>query len=157
MRTTGRNTLGQESSTFHPPIGKDGFLATNSLLSFMVLIHRAYAADAGREISLPSKLPEPRTTGTLLAPSPTTYSILYAGWATPAAMDIESKLVEGGLADAHYADLRNFAHGRHHWLARRGEKTTVVALVTPEWSELVDKTLAILPPGTRIVRRGVVQ
>ena len=60
-------------------------------------------------------------------------------------MDIESKLVEGGLADVHYADLRNFAHGRHHWLARRGEKTTVVALVTPEWSELVNKTLAFLP------------
>ena len=137
---------------FRPPIGKDGFLATNSLLSFMVLIHRAYAAAAGREVTLPSKLPEPQRTGTPLVPSPTTYSILYAGWATAAAMDIESKLVEGGLADVHYADLRNFAHGRHHWLARRGEKTTVVALVTPEWSELVDKTLSILPPGTSIVR-----
>lgn len=137
---------------FHPPIGKDGFLATNSLVSFMVLIHRAYAAAADREISLPTKLPAPRTTGTLLALSPTTYSILYAGWATPAAMDIESKLVEGGLADVHYADLRNFAHGRHHWLARRGQNTTVVALVTPEWCELVDKTLAVLPPSTRIVR-----
>ena len=137
---------------FHPPIGKDGFLATNSLLSFMVLIHRAYAAAAGRETTLPSRLPEPWTNGTQLAPTPTTYSILYAGWATPAAMDIESKLVEGGLADVHYADLRNFAHGRHHWLARRGEKTTVLALVTPEWAELADKTLAVLPPRTRIVR-----
>ena len=137
---------------FHPPIRRDGFLATNSLLAFMVLIHRAYAAAAGRAITLPSRLPELQRSGTPLAPSPTTYSILYAGWATAAAMDLESKLVEGGLADVHYADLRNFAHGRHHWLARRGEETTVVALVTPEWSELADKTLAILPPDTRIVR-----
>ena len=48
-----------QSRQLHPPIGKDGFLATNSLLSFMVLIHRAYAAAAGREITLPSRLPEP--------------------------------------------------------------------------------------------------
>ncbi len=137
---------------FRPPIGKDGFLATNSLLSFMVLIHRAYAAAAGREVFLPSRLPKPQRIGPPLVPSPTTYSILYAGWAAAAAMDLESKLVEGGLADVHYADLRNFAHGRHHWLARRGETTTVVALVTPEWSELADKTLAVLPPNTRTVR-----
>ena len=137
---------------FRPPVRRDGFLATNSLLSFMVLLHRAYAAAADRELNLPPRLPEPRMTGTLVEPFPTTYSILYAGWAAAAAMDLESKLVEGGLADVHYADLRNFAHGRHHWLARRGERTTVVALVTPEWSDLVNKTLAVLPPGTRIIR-----
>ena len=137
---------------FQPPIGRDGFLATNSLLSFMVLIQRGYAAAAGREINLPPTLPAPQTTGTPLEPSPTTYSILYAGWATAAAMDLESKLVEGGLADVHYADLRNFAHGRHHWLARQGERTTVVALATPEWSGLVNKTLDVLPSSTRIIR-----
>lgn len=137
---------------FSPPIGRDGFLATNSLLSSMVLIHRAYAAAFGNELDLPPKLPEPRMSGTLPESPSTTYSILYAGWAAIAAMDIESKLVEGGLADAHYADFRNFAHGRHHWLARRGETTTVVALVTPEWSGLLNKTLSILPARTRIIR-----
>ena len=137
---------------FRPPIGRDGFLATNSLLSSMVLIHRAYAAAFCSELDLPPRLPEPRMSGTLPEPPSTTYSILYAGWAAVAAKDIESKLVEGGLADAHYADLRNFAHGRHHWLARRGETTTIVALVTPEWSGLLNKTLAVLPPSTRIIR-----
>lgn len=152
LANQGKNHPWARVVNFHPPIGKDGFLATNSLLSFMVLIHRAYADAAGRGVTLPSRLQEPQRTGRPLAPSPTTYSILYAGWATAAATDLESKLVEGGLADVHYADLRNFAHGRHHWLARRGEKTTVVALITPEWSDLADKTLAILPPDTRIVR-----
>ena len=137
---------------FRPPIARDGFLATNSLLSSMILIYRAYAAAFGSDLDLPSTLPEPRITGTLSEPPPTTYSILYAGWAAIAAMDIESKLVESGLADAHYADLRNFAHGRHHWLARRGETTAVVALVTPEWSDLLNKTLAVLPTSTRIIR-----
>ena len=138
--------------SFCPPIERDGFLATNSLLSFMILIHRAYAAAALSQLELPPTLPEPRMSGTLPEPPPTTYSILYAGWASIAAKDLESKLVEGGLADAHYADLRNFAHGRHHWLARRGETTAVVALVTPEWSGLLNKTLAVLPPNTRIIR-----
>ena len=137
---------------FRPPIGRDGFLATNSLLSFMVIIHRAYAAAAGMELALPPKLPEPRTSGTLSGPTTMTYSILYAGWATVAAMDLESKLVEGGLADVHYADLRNFAHGRHHWLARRGDTTTVVTLTTPEWSDLADKTIALLPSRIKTIR-----
>ena len=82
---------------FRPPIARDGFLATNSLLSFMILIYRAYAAAFGSDLDLPSMLPEPRTTGTLSEPPPTTYSILYAGWAAIAAMDVESKLVEAVL------------------------------------------------------------
>ena len=137
--------------TFRPPVARDGFLATNSLLSFMVLIHRAYAAAAGSELNLPARLPEPQISGALSEPAPETYSILHAGWSSIAARDMESKLVEAGLADVHYADLRNFAHGRHHWLARRGETTTVVALVTPEWSGLLNKTLALLPPGTNTI------
>ena len=137
---------------FHPPIRRDGFLATNSLLASMVLIHRAYAAAACSKLDLPTKLPEPWKSSTPSESPSTTYSILYAGWAATAAMDIESKLVEGGLADAHYADLRNFAHGRHHWLAKHGATTTVVALVTPEWSGLLNRTLAVLPPSTGIIR-----
>ena len=152
LDTHGKKCPWAKLVNFRPPIGRDGFLATNSLLSSMVLIHRAYAAAFCNELDLPPKLPEPQTSGTLPESPSTTYSILYAGWAAIAAMDIESKLVEGGLADAHYADLRNFAHGRHHWLARRGETTTIVALVTPDWSDLLNKTLAVLPPKTRIIR-----
>lgn len=137
---------------FSPPIARDGFLATNSLLSTMILICRAYAEAFDSDLILPSALPEPRLTGTVTESPPTTYSILYAGWAAVAALDLESKLVEGGLATVHCADLRNFAHGRHHWLARHGETTTVVALVTPEWSGLFDRTLAALPEGTRVIR-----
>lgn len=152
LDTRGKKFPWAKVVNFRPPIGRDGFLATNSLLSSMVLIHRAYAAASCNELDLPTKLPEPRTSGTLKEPPSTTYSILYAGWAAAAAMDIESKLVEGGLADAHCADLRNFAHGRHHWLARRGETTTIVALATPDWSDFLNKTLAVLPPNTRIIR-----
>lgn len=138
--------------SFRPPVARDGFLATNSLLSFMLLLYRAYAAAAQQKICVPPKLPDPRTTITLAEYPSKTYSILYAGWAVAAAIDLESKFVESGLADVHSADFRNFAHGRHHWLARRGETTTVVALETPQWSDLADKTLAVLPPSTKIIR-----
>ena len=136
--------------SFEPPIKKDGFLATNSLLSSMVHIYRAYCKLSGKEHSLPSDIPEPDICGEPVGSA--TYSILFAGWARMAAIDMESKLVEGALADVHCADLRNFAHGRHHWIAKRGTSTVVVALVTPQWKELFDRTLALLPSTVKVIR-----
>ena len=135
---------------FAPPIAKDGFLATNSLLASILLLYRAYCANRVLETELPSALPMPSLVGAL-SDRPT-YSLLHAGWGTVAAKDIESKLVESGLADVHHADLRNFAHGRHHWLARRADSTTIVALVTPSWADLFDKTLALLPPEVNVIQ-----
>ena len=136
--------------SFQPPVRKDGFLATNSLLSSMVHIYRAYSKVTGKDLSLPSDMPEPEIFG-----EPTdspTYSILFAGWARMAAIDMESKLVEGALANVQLADVRNFAHGRHHWIAKRGASTVMVALVTPQWKELFDRTLALLPSTVKVIR-----
>ena len=135
---------------FAPPIAKDGFLATNSLLASMLLLYRAYCATRVHGTKLSSALPMPSLVG---APSDRpTYSILHAGWGTVAAIDLESKLIESGLANVHHADLRNFAHGRHHWLAKRAASTTVVALVTPAWADLFDRTLALLPPEVHVIQ-----
>ena len=139
-----------EIVSFEPPVKKDGFLATNSLLATLVHIYRAYSKFSEKESSLPPDIPDPSISGESTGAS--TYSILFAGWARMAAIDLESKLVEGALADVHYADLRNFAHGRHHWLARRGESTNIVALVTPKWKELFNKTLALIPSDVRVIR-----
>ena len=139
-----------EIVNFAPPVAKDGFLATNSLLASMVLLYRGYSANAPE---LPNWLPALSMPSTLQVTSHrSTYSILYAGWGKVAANDIESKLVESGLADVHHSDLRNFAHGRHHWLSRRGPSTTIVALVTPRWAKLFDNTLRLLPPEVEIIR-----
>ena len=136
--------------SFKPPIRKDGFLATNSLLSSMIHIYRAYCRLSGKDPSLPSDIPEPGILGEPTGSA--TYSILFAGWARMAAIDMESKLVEGALADVHCADLRNFAHGRHHWIAKRGASTVVVALITPQWKDLFDRTLALVPSTVRVIR-----
>ena len=135
---------------FAPPVPKDGFLATNSLLASMVLLYRAYCVDRREVPSLSSALSMPSTLH--VASNRATYSILYADWGKVAANDLESKLVESGLSNVHHSDLRNFAHGRHHWLSRRGLSTTIVALITPLWAKLFESTLGLLPPEVEIIR-----
>ena len=116
--------------SFAPPIPKDGYLATNSLLASMVLVLRGYCAASGIEQMLLSAWPTPRQVDVNTDIS--TYSLLYAGWGSVAAVDFESKLVEGGVANIHLTDLRNYAHGRYHWLERHEKTTALVALITPE-------------------------
>lgn len=148
-----RKFQAQESTDivrFAPPIARDGFLATNSLLASLVLLYRAYCTTRILETELPSALPTPSLVGAL-SDRPT-YSLLHAGWGSVAAKDLESKLVESGLADVHHADLRNFAHGRHNWLAKRAASTTIVAFVTPSWTNLFDRTLALLPPEVNVIQ-----
>jgi predicted ATPase len=75
-----------------------------------------------------------------------TLAILYSIPLQPAAVDLESKFVEAALGCVHLADYRNFAHGRHHWLAKRGNTTAVLALTADLEKKLAQKTLQLLPP-----------
>ncbi|MDD2736696.1 MAG: HAD hydrolase family protein [Desulfuromonadaceae bacterium] len=140
------------------PAGHDGFLATNSLLAFTVLICRAYdklnncseitynslndlmttALPAGFNLSQLSNLSENLWKKTAI-------HVLYSSPLKSAAVDIESKFIEAGLYSVHLADFRNFAHGRHHWLAKHEESSAVLALSVPSDAELAQKTLSLLP------------
>ena len=140
------------------PAGHDGFLATNSLLAFTVLICRAYnklsnyseptysslhdlmaaALPSSLDLNILSKL-----SGDLWRK--TAIHVLYSNQLKPIAIDLESKFIEAGLCSVHLADYRNFAHGRHHWLAKHGESTAVLALSVPSDVELAQKTLSLLP------------
>ncbi|QMU61184.1 MAG: HAD hydrolase family protein [Gammaproteobacteria bacterium] len=140
------------------PSGKDGFLATNSLLAFTTLLYRAYSdsSDEIREL--------PKTTGELINKCIFNYSelehikktieplwdkqslhVLYSLNLKPAALDIESKFTESGLISTHLADIRNFAHGRHHWFAKHQNDSGIIALSTKNDYEIVEKTLGLLP------------
>lgn len=144
---------------YPPPAGKDGFLATNSLLGFTVLLARAYAAefDAQSEWAeaatiLPTLLRERSEAAAIwesstvpLWPRPTTL-ILYGPSTRIGAIDLESKFTEAALGNLQLADYRNFAHGRHHWLAKRGEKSAVLAFITDSDRALAARTLALIPP-----------
>jgi hypothetical protein len=150
---------------FDLPTGKDGFLATNSLLAFSVLLYQAWAKAFCVDDDLPRPLAELVHPGRPEEDWPSdlaarcqplwpreTLSVLYGLSTQAAALDVESKFTEAALGSVQMADYRNFAHGRHLWLAKRGETTGVLALITSEDSQLADKTLRLIPPDIPVAR-----
>lgn len=128
------------------PAGKDGFLATNTLVATCVLIARAYGFETRRpqtpRVLHDASQFEPRHM----------VQVLHGGWSSPVATDLESKLNESALAAAQVSDYRNFGHGRHLWLARRAAETVVVALVTPGTRAIATSTLKHFPKDIPILR-----
>lgn len=128
-------------------IANDGFLATNSVLLMSGMWARAHEAIEDR--SLPEILPG-------LASSPTSppprarIVVLYGPPSGAAAVDLEARMSETGMAQVQLADYRNFAHGRHLGFASHLRKTSVVALVQPETIELADATIAEFPTDTHV-------
>lgn len=135
---------------FDPVIPKDGFLATNSLLALSVLLSRAYSAATGADVHFPPSLHD------LVDPIPTdatcralvrreTLIVLCSAATMPAGIDLESKFTEAALGHVQATDFRNFAHGRHHWLAKRASESAVLAISTSTDRTIADRTLALLP------------
>lgn len=154
---------------YEPSLGKDGFLATNSLLGFVTLLTRAYLAEFTEEDA--NAFAEPihrllmdaddasqswRSTAEPLWTRDTTV-VLHGTETRLGAIDLESKFVEAALGNLQTADYRNFAHGRHHWLAKRPDTTGVLALISASNRALADRTLALLPrtiPQARLSFEG---
>lgn len=147
------------------PSGKDGFLATNSLLAMTVILTRVYLNFLNSSIKFPSSLTELvhpektrkdfimdniKNTEALLKKD--TLIVLYGKWGKPAAIDIESKFTEAGLGNVLISDYRNFGHGRHNWLDKQKDRTGVIGLITPDDLEIADKTLNFIPKDIPTVR-----
>ncbi len=147
-----------QAAEYDLPSGKDGFLATNSLIATVTLLARAYLQStvgpdefrkdlvgAVREDDLMQRIvPE-----VIARPS---WLFLFGRWGSSPAIDAESKFSEAALGSVQLADFRNFGHGRHHWLSRHYHDTTVVALITPDDVGLADRTLALLPSTVPVLR-----
>ena len=153
---------------FELPAGKDGFLATNSLFGFCCLLTRAYAlefqqeaewlaaaAQIGQLFGEGSEIVQmwQRECATLWDRDTTV--VLHGVNAMLGAIDLESKFTEAALGNLHISDYRNFAHGRHHWLAKRGEKSGIIALISPDDEVLAKKTLALIPDDIPVSRIGL--
>jgi len=146
-----------------PSFGKDGFLATNSLMASSIAILRAYIATVDSP-------PLPQSLADILGCTVTAYQrklasdleailvrptthIIYSGAGRLAAIDLESRLSEAALANSTISDIRNFGHGRHLWLARRPTDSSVLFLYSPATASLVRRTRRLLPqniPSTSI-------
>ncbi|WP_216922899.1 HAD hydrolase family protein [Synechococcus sp. CCAP 1479/9] len=128
------------------PSGKDGFLATNSLIATCALVVRAYG------FTIPAKDSLNKPLEVKCFESRDMVQILHGGWGSPVATDLESKLNESALAAAQISDYRNFGHGRHLWLAKRSAETVVVALITPGTLAIAESTLKHFPKDVLVVR-----
>lgn len=129
------------------PTKKDGFLATNSLTGFFTVL----AKSSGQTISNLKEISEtPLVKNEIIdfvkkLKFESTIIVLYGGWSTPIAYDLESKFTEAALGNVLLTDYRNFGHGRHHWLAKRMDSSAILALVTPEEKQIAEKTLNLIP------------
>ncbi len=143
---------------FDLPSKKDGFLATNSLLAFLVLIGRTYGQLIDATQSIPPTLwnlmPEYDGIDAALDDLRSTCRaiferdyliVLYGPGMEAAACDVESKFTEAALGSVQISDFRNFAHGRHHWLAKRGKQTAVIAFANNFDLEIARKTVRLIP------------
>lgn len=149
---------GNTAITFDSPAGKDGFLATNSLMFMAIVFVRAFAAATGKIMSLPAELDvflhginsmtdSQNNLAELVQKlsGRTNLITLYSPALFPAIADLESKLAESGLGAVLPADWRNFAHGRHHWLAKRETEAGIVAFWTERDRSIAERTLKLLP------------
>lgn len=152
-----------QSSIHDPPAGKDGFLATNSLLAMSTLILRAYSEVSNSfrlpnnynelipELSISKKFQDQFQDIATQISKRDTLIVLYGKWGKPAAFDAESKLTESGLINARLSDYRNFAHGRHYWITAKKLTTSLVSFSTPDDSYIADRTLKLIPEQVPIM------
>lgn len=150
---------GHDSFGFKIPTGRDGYLATNSLITTLVLLYRAFALASGEtpeqglfgDGDSPENWIEDWVLAGRLAEKETLI-VLSETWGQVAATDLESRFAEAALGNVSVADYRNFAHGRHHWLDKRGTTSAVISLETPDSDQIASRTLALLPPDTNVMR-----
>jgi hypothetical protein len=122
---------------------KDGFLATHSLVATLTSLLRASDELVGNSASerierilrasrsIFSKEHRGNSADRLsgfVSPPRETLLILHDPALTAAAVMVETSCWEAGLCAVQRTDFRNFAHGRHVWLARHPERTFVLSL-----------------------------
>ena len=146
----GKYSTDFKKHTFPIPTVKDGFLATNSLVAFFVLMYRCFfdakpskyikkgiGYSYNHEIDF-SKIDN--------------FIVLYSNLSEAVAVDLESKFSEAALGSVLMADYRNFGHGRHQWFDKKGGNSCIVALVNENDRQLAEKTLSKMPEDVHVVR-----
>lgn len=132
--------------SYSPPAGKDGFLATNTIIASAVLLARAYMVHSTRQSIVfdgPNLKNLENVDDVLLQKRD--WLVLSGGWAWPAAVDLESKCSEAALKHVLLSDYRSFGHGRHLWLDKHRNDCGIIAITTPDEIDLVKRTLRQIP------------
>lgn len=130
-------TFGLEQSFVFKNDFYDGFISIRSKILTYALLYKAFSGDA----SFADKI---RCTGQYKAgmnkggsfprwSNINHFNVLYGSYGEPVAHDIESTMVEGGIASVQLTDYRNFCHGRFifgsNHCANKKVKTTDVCTI----------------------------
>ena len=136
--------LGIEVAAFPELGGREGFLATTSVLVMSVLLSRYGGQDVspGTGLGVSEGLDLQGLRRWLVLTGPGIQCV---------STDLETRLHELGAATVQVADHRNFAHGRHLGLSRNLSETLVVSLQTPELAKLAKATLGSLPAEAKLL------
>jgi fructoselysine-6-P-deglycase FrlB-like protein len=118
-------------------ISKDGFLATNSIISFCAALGVAHEQFEGRRLS--ETLPAFNDDLGLRTPKKHIIS-LYSPPSLGAVLDFQTRMFETGMAWVQATDARNFAHGRHVGLVENIKTTSVVTFEQPETISIIETT-----------------
>ena len=142
---------------------KDGFLSTHTLVAFVT--HLLLATDQLVEVPRPAvdgvsvqaqladrlssvRRQDARIEWRRFRPEDTLL-ILGDPSLTAASAQLETSLWETAIAPVQRTDLRNFAHGRHIWPARRADRTALLVLTTNLSRGVWDEIDAQLPSSLR--------
>lgn len=86
------------------------------------------------------------------------FTVLYGSYAEPVAYNIESNIVESGIASCMISDYKNYTHGRFmvegNYIRSKEHPTTeaaLICLVTPREARIYEDLLAAMPPHLPIV------
>lgn len=133
---------------------KDFFISVNSVTANYALALQAFKSDLNADIKFSDYQSPVNFKNT------NHFMILYGGWGEPAAIDLESKLVESGMATCAVSDYRNFCHGRFIFASNHcghdkkvyvPDDNVVVMLETPRELSFADKILKILPKNCKVI------
>jgi fructoselysine-6-P-deglycase FrlB-like protein len=153
------------SLSYDMPWDKDGYLATNSLISTCVLLYRAYQSKFN------DLIPECPTSSDLLVQNcveidPTNQSeflkaigndrsrsfLVVTGLSGQiAGVDLESKIAESAMGTSHVVDFRSFAHGRHHWVLQNKINAAVIVIWSDEEKHLYQNFLETIPESLPVL------
>ncbi|UCV22575.1 HAD hydrolase family protein [Ferribacterium limneticum] len=159
LATKCRETGAATVASFQMPWGKDGYLATNSLIATMILVTRAYGIKGIEKIREVDRnwLMERRANlvdqglSEHMA-SRKSLAVLYGTVGRIGAIDIESKLAESALGGCELTDYRQFAHGRHLQLAEVRSAPCFLAFHSANDKALCDSTLELFPREVPIIK-----
>lgn len=150
--------------TFDMPWGKDGYLATNTLVGMVALFYKAllgdtdYAKNQLSEVVNEKYLQSARAywSSNIIKPEPKdSFLVLYDYCTASFAVDFESKISESALGTVQLSDFRQFAHGRHFGLSLGDQAPTVIAIYSPGTSDIAQRTIKLFPPNISVCERVI--